>query len=61
MGLFTVGAFGFFGMMFRVDRPLLGYALLGLCGFRAVLWVREVYYFFTPEPEPEREPEPTEP
>ena len=44
MGLFTVGAFGFFGLLFRAERPWLGYALIGLCVFRAVLWVREVYF-----------------
>jgi hypothetical protein len=42
MGLFTVGAFGFFGMMFRAERPVVGWTLLALCVFRAAVWVREL-------------------
>lgn len=51
MGLLTVGLLGFFGLLFREDRPLLGYVLIGFCALRFVLWAREVYYFLTPGPD----------
>ena len=45
MGLLTVVLFGFFGLMWRVDRPVLGWVLLALCVFRGVLWIRELRWF----------------
>ncbi len=53
MGVFTVVAFGFFGMTFLEGKPLVGWALLAFAGLRAVLLVREAWYYFTPYPDEE--------
>ena len=42
MGLFTVLLLGFFGMTFRVDKPLVGWVFLAMAAFRFALWIREL-------------------
>ncbi len=42
LGLFTVGAFGFFGLTMRESSPVFGWSLIGLSVFRAAVWIKEV-------------------